>query len=90
MNEPYETLLGQYRDHWLLWQFLQDDTPDWVGIANCGRLESLSMGELVMLHVAKAFHDPNDRSAAFGDILRWLDVDNRWRVLRALNATVPT
>lgn len=32
MREPYETLLGHYRDDSILGDYLQDDEPDWFGL----------------------------------------------------------
>lgn len=82
MREPYETLLGQYRDHWALWRFLEGDTPDFVGMAASDLLGSLSTGELVMCNVALAFWN-GDRAARIAD-LAILDDVNRRRVIEAL------
>lgn len=82
MREPYETLLGQYRDNWFLWPFLAGEVPDFPGIMNAGPLGSLSTGELVMLHVALAFHN-GDRTARVAD-LAGLDDPNLRRVIDAL------
>lgn len=82
MREPFETLLGQYRDHWMLWSFLEDDTPDFVRLAATDCLGALSSGEIVMLNVALAFWN-GDRTARMSD-LAILDDDNRRRVAEAI------
>lgn len=82
MREPYNTLLGQYWNHWLLWKFLEDDVPDFAGIAACDLLGALSGGEIVMLHIAWAIYN-GDRTARIADIAK-LDTENRQRVLWAL------
>lgn len=84
MIEPYETLLGQYRQHWLLWPFLEGDLPDFAGIAACDCLGALSAGELAMLHVALAFWN-GDRTARLSDVLITIDTSNRARVIAALD-----
>lgn len=33
MREPYETLLGHYRDDPILCGYLRGDEPDWYGLA---------------------------------------------------------
>lgn len=83
MREPFETLLGQYRDHWLLWSFLEDDVPDFAGIAACDMLGALSAGEMIMLHVALAFWN-GDRTARVAQIIEGLDDANQARVADAL------
>lgn len=82
MREPYETLLGQYRDHWLLWPFLGGDVPDFAGITSAGPLGSLSTGELIMLHIALAIWN-GDRTARIADLAQ-LDNDHRRRAVGAL------
>lgn len=82
MREPYNTLLGQYWNHWLLWKFFEDDVPDFTGIADCDLLGALSSGEIVMLHIAWAIYN-GDRTARVSDIAK-LDTENRQRVLWAL------
>lgn len=85
MREPYETLLGCYRDHWLLWPFLDGDVPDWSGIMGAGPLGQLSSGEVIVLHVALAVWN-GDRTARIAD-LAGLDESTRRRVLDALYLT---
>jgi hypothetical protein len=85
MREPYETLLGHYRNHVLLWPFLDGDVPDFVGIAAADPLGWLSTGELLVLHVALAFWN-GDRTAKVAD-LAVLDDENLHRVVRALEYT---
>lgn len=84
MREPYETLLGQYRNHWLLGKYIkfQEYEPDWVGLAACERLDDLSRGEQLMVHVAWAFYN-GDPTARVAD-LAILDDDNRERVIDAV------
>lgn len=85
MREPYETLLGCYRDHWFLWPFLDGDVPDFAGIMQAQPLGVLSTGELIVLHVALAIWN-NDRTARIAD-LAGLDELTRQRVLDALYLT---
>lgn len=85
MREPYETLLGDFRDHWLLWRFLAGDVPDFAGIMTAGPLGQLSTGELILCHIALAIWN-GDRTARIADLAA-LDEDNRRRVLDALNLT---
>jgi hypothetical protein len=82
VREPYETLLGCYREHWLLWPFLDGEVPDWSGIMGAGPLGQLSDGELIVLHVALAIWN-GDRTARIADLAH-LDLENRRRVLGAL------
>jgi hypothetical protein len=82
MREPYETLLGQYRDHWLLWRHLQGYEPDFTGLAGEERLADCSRGEQLMVNVAWAFYN-GDPTARVAD-LAILDDENRHRVLDAI------
>ena len=82
MREPYETLLGQYRDHWLLARYLEGYEPNWSGLAGEDRLTDLSRGELLMVHVAWAFYN-GDPTARVAD-LATLDDENRERVIDAV------
>lgn len=82
MREPYETLLGQYRDHWLLWRYLQEYKPDFTGLAGEERLTDLSRGEQLMINVAWAFYN-GDPTARVAD-LAILDDENRQRVIDAI------
>lgn len=86
MREPYETLLGQYHDHWFLWAFLQGDVPDFWPIIQNHAFEALSAGEQTMVMVALAFWN-GDESASVADLLRKLDTGSRARVLAALQLT---
>lgn len=86
MREPYETLLGQYADHWLLWKHLQGYEPDFAAIANDELLGNLSSGELLMLHVALAFWN-GDRTARIADLYA-LDHENRERIVEAIRLTM--
>lgn len=83
MREPYETILGQYRSHWLLWKYLQDPLePSWSGLAGEERMADLSRGEQLMVAVAWAFYN-GDPTARVAD-LAILDDENRARVLEAI------
>lgn len=82
MREPYETLLGQYRDHPLLGRFLDGYDPDFAALAASEVPLMVSKGELLMLHVALAFYN-GDRTARVAD-LAILDDENRQRVVDAL------
>lgn len=58
MREPYRTLLGPYRDHWLLGQYLYGDIdPDWAGLFAEPRIDGLSTGEKVVLDFASAWRN---------------------------------
>lgn len=85
MREPYETLLGEYRDHSFLWRFLEGETPDFVGLAAADPLGRLSSGELIVCQIALAIWN-GDRTARIAD-LGALDTDTRARVLDALHLT---
>lgn len=82
MREPYETLLGQYRDHPLIGNYLQGYDPDFAGLAASDVPLMISAGELLMLHVALAFWN-GDRTARVADLAR-LDDENRQRVIDAI------
>ena len=82
MREPYETLLGQYRDHPLLGRFLDGYDPDFGALAASEVPLMVSRGELLMLHVALAFYN-GDRTAKVAD-LAILDEENLVRVTDAL------
>lgn len=85
MREPYETLLGPYRDHWLLSRHLRGRVPDWAGLASEDLLGRLSSGEVVMLHIGLAIWN-GDRTARIAD-LALLDFEHRRRALAALTLT---
>lgn len=82
MREPFETILGHYSDHWLLWKYLQGYEPDWSGLAGEERLTDLSRGERLMVNVAWAFYN-GDLTARVAD-LAILDHDNLDRVVAAI------
>lgn len=86
MREPYETLLGQYRDHPLLGDYLRGYDPDFAGLAGSDTVLMISSGELLMLHVALAFYN-GDRTARVADLAK-LDDDNRERVTDALRISM--
>lgn len=85
MREPYETLLGPYRDsqHWLLWPFLDGEVPDFAGIQGSEPLGKLSSGEMTLVNVALAIWN-GDRTARISD-LGALDYKHRSRVIKALD-----
>lgn len=89
MREPYRTLFEGYEDHWLLAHYLMGDEPDWYGLANEERLESLSSGEQALLGIAGAFDGRStsllhvDRRARFSDVLG-LDRDHQTAVAQAI------
>lgn len=85
MREPYATLMDPYRDHWLLAPYLQDDVPDFAGIAAATEICRLSSGELLICQIGLAIWS-GDRTAAIAD-LGDLDTNTRLRVLRALELT---
>lgn len=86
MREPYETLLGQYRDHPLLGSYLQGYDPDFAALAASEVPLMISSGELLMLHVALAFYN-GDRTARIADLAK-LDADNRERIVDAIRISM--
>ncbi len=85
MTEPYETLLGQYRDHWFMHAFLTGDVPDFWPIIQHHSFDALSTGEQVMVMVAFALWN-GDGSARIADLQK-IDAVNRRRVIDALALT---
>lgn len=85
MREPYETLMGRFRDHWFLWPFLDGEVPDFDGISSAGPLGQLSTGEMVICNLARDIHQ-HTRTVAVTD-LGLLDVETRRQVLDALYLT---
>ena len=81
MREPYETLLGPYRSHHLLWRFLEGDIPKFAELASAD-LRSLSTSETILVNVAFALWNW-DNEASVTDLFR-LDFETRTRVLTAL------
>lgn len=86
MRGVFEILLGQYRDHVLLGNYLTADEPDFAALAASDVPMMVSSSELLMLHVALAFHN-GDRTARIADI-HALDHDNRVRVMDAINLSM--
>lgn len=87
MRQPYETLLGQFRDHWVLAPYLQGEVPDWHKLFRDSEnlvpeLDSLSSGEVTLLWIALALWNGNP-TARFAD-LRKLDQSNRMLVAAAV------
>lgn len=85
MRQPYETLLGAYRDHWFLGPYLTGDVPHLAGIMRDSRWRSLSDGEQLMVRIAWSFQNGG------GDVrlaeLGRLDSEHRGRVAMALLLT---
>lgn len=71
MEEPYELLLGQYKSHSLLGDFLDGDVPSFEYLYNI--LDMLSSEERIMVKVALAFHEEN-RSATVRELLELSDL----------------
>ena len=82
MREPYETLLGAYRDHWLLGRYLEGDVPNWAGMIDDPQMASLSDGEQLMARIAWCFWNGSG-DVLLADLAR-LDRDNRLNVAQAL------
>jgi hypothetical protein len=80
MREPYRTLFEGFETHWFLGPYVgaDRDEPDWRGIADDPRLESLSTGEKVLL----------DFAAAYANISTYLDDALQYRVTLALQRVV--
>lgn len=80
MREPYRTLFEGFETHWFLGPYVDPDRdePDWRGIADDPRLESLSTGEKVLL----------DFAAAYANISTYLDDALQYRVTLALQRAV--
>lgn len=85
MREPYNILLGQYRDHPFLWKHLEGEEPDWAAMATDPDLLCLSTGEWLMVHAAHAFRgDDTFRLCDLGK----LDYPNRERIAKAIYHTM--
>ena len=80
MRDPYETLLGQYHDHWFLRDYLDGGTPRIRAIQADERWWCLSDGERAMVTAAAALLQLNECWLA-------VDEDNRARILTALQLT---
>lgn len=81
MREPWETLLGQYHDHWLLARYLDGDQPDVHAIQADDRWYCLSSGEQAMVLAADAMLHFN---RALIGCLESVDETNQARIRRAL------
>lgn len=82
MDEPYELLLGPYKSHPLLKDFLDGDIPAFEYLYNL--LDMLSQEERIMVRVALAFHEEN-RSASVRELLELSDMCFD-RVVQAMRA----
>lgn len=83
MREPYRTIVGHHRDHVLLGPYLEEDEPDFTGLAASDVPFRVSSSELLMLRVALAFHN-GDKTATLAEILNRFDYDNLIRVSDAI------
>lgn len=81
MKEPWETLLGQYRGHWVLNDYVHADVPNVRAIQMDERWWSLSAGEQAMVAATAALLRLNEC---------WLAVDaaNRQRIETAIKIAV--
>jgi hypothetical protein len=82
VDEPYDLLLGQYRDHALLSPYLKDSIPTFEYIYPI--LDMLSSEERIMVKVAFAFYS-EDRSATVRELLELSDICFD-RVVQAIRA----
>lgn len=82
MEEPYETLLGQYKDHPVMGQYLQHDLPEWDNLYHHA-MPMISSGERIMVQAALCLYN------AYGSILLrdifLVDQKNQERILAALS-----
>jgi hypothetical protein len=74
VNEPYASFFSGYEDHWVFGEHLKGDEPNWAGLAGDPRIESISVGERVLL----------DFASAYANCLVYLDPDNLARVRAGL------
>jgi hypothetical protein len=74
VREPYATLFAGFDDHWVFGEHLDGDEPNWAGLATDPRIESISVGEKVLL----------DFAHAYANCLIYLDADNLARVRAGL------
>lgn len=90
MREPYETLLGPYRDsnHWFMAQHLRDREPDFQKLMEGPGWKTLSTTEKKMVNIALAIYN-GDRTATIAD-LAGLDRDHIMRVISAIYLTTVT
>lgn len=81
MKEPWETLLGQYRGHWMLNDYVHVDVPNVRAIQMDERWWSLSSGEQAMVMVTASLLRINECWLA-------VDEDNRARIELAVRIAV--
>lgn len=81
MREPFETLLGQYREHWMMARYLAGNLPDVEAIQTDDRWNCLSTGEQAMVLAADAILHTN---RALIGCLEMVDETNQARIHRAL------
>jgi hypothetical protein len=82
MRQPYETIFGPLRNHWVFKRHLHGEVPDWDGLMADPDLDSLSSGEVTLLWIGLAIWN-GDRTARIAD-LAGLDRTTRLRVLAGL------
>lgn len=80
MNEPYETLLGQYADHPIMGPALQGDMPLWDEIYHS--LPMVSSGERIMVQIALTLY--NGLSDTHLRDIFLVDQANQERILDAI------
>lgn len=85
MQEPYETLLGQYKDNPVVGRFIEGDMPKWGDIW-VEAMPHLSGGEKIMFEVALALYNGHG-IARIADIFK-VDSDNQKRILNALSQRI--
>jgi hypothetical protein len=80
MQEPFETLLAQYRGHPVIKEYLEGDVPafDWLEHVH----DMLTSEERIMVRVAQALHTALSQ-ATITDLLELSDI-NLERVIKAL------
>jgi hypothetical protein len=81
MKEPWETLLGQFRHHWMLGEFLDEDGPRIRAILEDERFWSLSSGEQAMVYAAEAL-------LRLGECWLAVDAHNRVRIDLAIRGAI--
>lgn len=74
MNEPYRTLFAGLEEHWVFGEHLKGDEPNWPALNADPRIDSISVGERVLL----------DFAGAYANCLIYLDPDNLARVRGAM------
>lgn len=86
MREPFEILLGQYRDHVFLGKHLTGYEPNWEGLATDPDMVCLSSGEKLMVRAAAGLvgRTIGETAPFMLAELGGLDHTNRERIIEAL------